>query len=226
MNILKQPYFVSWSGGKDSCLALHRATEQFGKPSFLLNMLTEDAERSRSHGLKKEILQAQADALNIPLLFYSTSWHDYENTFIKALQRLKDKGVEKGVFGDMQIKNQSLSTTNRQWADHVCQQTGMIAIEPLWDDTEESLLSSFLASGIKTKIIAIQANRLNQKYLGQTLSKELINEFIQLGINPFGEEGEYHSVVYDSPLFTKPLNLIHKDHVLKNGCWFLDIDII
>lgn len=226
MDIVKKPYFVSWSGGKDSCLALHRTTQHFHKPEFLLNMLTEDVERSRSHGLKKQILQAQADSLGIPILFYAASWNDYEQTFIAALKTLKGKGVEAGVFGDMQMKNLPNARTNRQWAEHVCGQVEMVAIEPLWDETEESLIDSFLDSGIKTKIIAINANRLDKKYLGQVLTKELMDEFTTQGIHPFGEEGEYHSVVFDSPLFSKPLNLVHKESVLKECYWFLDVDLI
>ena len=226
MDIIKKPYFVSWSGGKDSCLALHRAAECLGKPHFLLNMLTEDVERSRSHGLKKQILQAQADSLGIPILFYAASWNEYENTFIAALRTLKNKGIEAGVFGDMQMKNEPNSLANRQWAEYVCQQAEMIAIEPLWDEAEEDLMSNFLTSGIKTKIIAINANRLDKKYLGQLLTKELMDEFTKQGVHPFGEEGEYHSVVFDSPLFSKPLNLVDKESVLKEGYWFLDVDLI
>jgi diphthine-ammonia ligase len=226
LDIIKKPYFVSWSGGKDSCLALHRATQNFGKPHFLLNMLTEDVERSRSHGLKKKILQAQADVLGIPILFYAASWNDYENTFIAALKKLKNEGIEAGVFGDMQMKNQQNALANREWAEHVCGQAEMIAVEPLWDETEENLMSNFLVSGIKTKIIAINSKCLDKKYLGQMLTKELMGEFTELGVHPFGEEGEYHSVVFDSPLFSKPLNLVDKDQVLKDGYWFLDIDLI
>jgi diphthine-ammonia ligase len=226
LDIIKKPYFVSWSGGKDSCLALHRAAYHFGKPHFLLNMLTEDVERSRSHGLKKKILQAQADALGIPILFYAASWNDYENTFIAALKTLKSKGIEAGVFGDMQMKNQPNALANRQWAEHVCRQAEMVAIEPLWDETEEDLMLTFLASGIKTKIIAINSKRLDKKYLGQLLTKELMDEFTKQGVHPFGEEGEYHSVVFDSPLFSKPLNLVDKESVLKDNYWFLDVDFI
>lgn len=226
MDKIKQPYFVSWSGGKDSCLALHRATQDFGKPNFLLNMLTEDVERSRSHGLKKQILQAQADLLGIPILFYAASWNEYENTFIVALKTLKNEGIKAGVFGDMQMKNQPNSLANREWAEYVCDKAEMVAIEPLWDETEESLILKFLDSGIKTKIIAINSNRLDKKYLGQMLTKELMNEFTEQGIHSFGEAGEYHSVVFDSPLFSKPLNLVDKDQVLRNGYWFLDVNIM
>src|SRR5688572_24932883 len=82
-------YFVSWSGGKDSCLALFRTIKTYGSPKYLINMLTEDGERSRSHGLARTVLEKQANLLQIPINFYSASWNDYESVYINALYDLK-----------------------------------------------------------------------------------------------------------------------------------------
>lgn len=223
MNCKKIPYFVSWSGGKDSCLALSCAVEKFGKPSFLLNMLTEDGERSRSHGLAKNVLQAQADALEIPILFYKTSWNEYEKNFLSALNDLSNKGIKMGVFGDMQLKNQNSQSNNRQWADRVCQTAGLMAFEPLWEYSEEDLLHHFFLSGIKAQIIAIKDSCLEAKYLGQFLTRRLIEELQQKKIHPLGEYGEYHTVVIDSPLFSKSLDVMPGDSVFRSGYWFLDM---
>jgi uncharacterized protein (TIGR00290 family) len=222
----KQPYIVSWSGGKDSCLALTRAIQAFGTPQFLLNMLTENAERSRSHGLRKTVIQAQADALGVSILFYSATWDDYENTFITALQGLKNKGIEMGVFGDMKIENRPGWIAHRQWAEHVCHQAKIMVHEPLWDDTEERLLTDFWASRIKAKIISVKANLLDKKYLGESLTPALVDEFIQQGIHPLGETGEYHTVVFDSPLFSYPLDLRHGECILREGYRYLDVEKI
>ena len=189
-------------------------------------MLTEDAERSRSHGLKKEVLQLQASLLEIPIFFQESSWNDYENVFFAALQLLKKKGVQKGVFGDINVEGKPDCIRHRQWAEYVCQQALMAAEEPLWQEAEEDLISVFLTSGIKAEIIAVKTDLLDKKYLGRPLTKSLMKEFKQLGIHPFGELGEYHTVVLDSPLFSRPLNLIHKEALLKDGYWFLDVDIL
>ena len=106
------PYFVSWSGGKDSCLALFRAIKKYGKPTCLLNMLTEDRFRSRSHGLAKTVLEKQAQLLQIPIHFYSTTWDHYELTFLNALNDLKKQGIAMGIFGDIKIPN------NPEWNNH------------------------------------------------------------------------------------------------------------
>lgn len=221
---MKHPFFVSWSGGKDSCLALHRAVKAFGKPpACLLNMLTEGAQRSRSHGLKKEIIEAQAKALGVPAIFSSASWKEYESVFVASLCALKEQGIEVGVFGDIKISSDPEWQAHRKWADHVCSQASMIAYEPLWDDTEQNLLADFLASGIKAKIIAVDAKCLSKDYLGQELCAPIFSDLEKLGLNPLGERGEYHTVVIDCPLYSKPLELVDGEAVLRDGYWFLDV---
>lgn len=216
-------YFVSWSGGKDSCLALFRTMKIYGSPKYLINMLTEDGYRSRSHGLARTVLEKQAHLLQIPINFYSASWKDYESVYINALNELKKEGIEMGVFGDIKIPSKPNWIIHRQWADHVCNKTGMFSNEPLWEDSVEILLQEFFDAGFVAKIISVKADLLSVNYLGKILSKDLILEFIEQGIDPAGENGEYHTVVLDGPIFTKPLLLEERDKVLMNGSWFLDV---
>lgn len=217
------PYIVSWSGGKDSCLALHRAMQKWGKPCYLINMLTESGLRSRSHGLDKKVLQAQADALEIPIQFYATSWNDYEHTFKMALQEAHQKGIKSCVFGDVRVPQDPDWQNHRVWADQVCAHAGLIAEEPLWEETQERLLEEFFNFGFKAKIIAVNSKCLGQSDLGKILSPSLIHEFKQQGIDPLGEKGEFHTLVMDGPLFSGPLELCEKDPVYKDGYWFLDL---
>ena len=107
------PFFCSWSGGKDSCLALYNAICQGGKPRFLLTMLVEDGKRSRAHGLPVTVLEKQDSAMGIPLRVRSTSWDDYEQTFISALMEFKKDGVQAGVFGDIDLE------AHLQWTQRV-----------------------------------------------------------------------------------------------------------
>jgi diphthamide synthase (EF-2-diphthine--ammonia ligase) len=125
------PYFVSWSGGKDSCLALQRAIQDYGKTTLLDYHATEEGERSRSHGLKRSILQAQADLLGVTILFYNTSWERYEETFINALQKLRAQGIEGGVFGDIKMASNPDWVAHCEWAQKVCAAANMTAHEPL-----------------------------------------------------------------------------------------------
>src|SRR3954465_7019849 len=99
----------SWSGGKDSCLALYRALRG-GRPlSCLVTMFTEDGERSRSHGLPKGVLEAQAASLGVPLLSAAASWDSYEAAFVELLRQAKASGAEAAVFGDIDIPG------HREW---------------------------------------------------------------------------------------------------------------
>lgn len=217
------PYFVSWSGGKDSYLALHRAIQKYGKPKLLLNMLTEDGNRSRSHGLTKAILEKQAHLLQIPIRFYSASWNQYEFVYSNALRELKKEGIEMGVFGDIKIPEHPDWTAHRQWADQMCEQAGLSAYEPLWEDSTESLLENMFDLAFVANIISVKADLLSADDLGKTLDKNLLLTWKEKGINPLGEKGEYHTIVSDGSLFTEPLPLQKGKTVLRDGYWFLDV---
>lgn len=217
-------YFVSWSGGKDSCLALFRSIKSYGKPKYLLNMLTEDNYRSRSHGLARTVIEKQADSLQIPIKFCPATWKDYEPVFLDALFELKNEGIMMGVFGDIKISDKPDWVAHRQWADKVCEKAGIFASEPLWEDNVETLLHDFFYSGFVAKIISVNADLLSADYLGRILDENLIKEFTKQGIDPAGEKGEYHTIVIDGPIFNKPLCLEEGDRVLKNGYWFLDVN--
>jgi len=109
-----EKFFCSWSGGKDSCLALHRAFKAGAKPAYLLTIISEDGVRSRSHGLRKDVLEAQASAMGIPLLMRCATWTEYEAVFIDALHEIGKQGVKSGVFGDIDFP------PHLEWEEKVC----------------------------------------------------------------------------------------------------------
>ncbi|NVM02996.1 MAG: diphthine--ammonia ligase [Candidatus Helarchaeota archaeon] len=213
-------FFCSWSGGKDSSLSLYHAIKMGGRPSYLLNMLREDGKRSRSHGLTFDSLQKQAKALGIPLVTRSTSWDDYEANFISALQDFKKKGIEIGVFGDIDIQE------HREWVERVCSYVKIKPCLPLWKRSRKELLRELLDLGFKATIIVIKEDKLDKKFLGKTLSKEVIAELETTGIDLSGESGEYHTIVTDGPTFSYPINLEKKEKKSKDGYWFLDISVL
>jgi diphthine-ammonia ligase len=213
------PFVCSWSGGKDSCLALHRAIGAGARPAALLTILDEGGERSRSHGLAVDVLRAQSAALGIPLATRAASWGEYESTFIAALRELGEAGVEAGVFGDVDIEE------HRQWEEKVCAAAGIAAHLPLWQTPRRALLDELLALGFKAMVIATKDDPMGDRYLGQTLDAELIREFERAGIDLCGEAGEYHTVVTDGPIFARPLVLRMGECALHSGYWFLDVQV-
>ncbi|MBU4200144.1 MAG: diphthine--ammonia ligase [Verrucomicrobia bacterium] len=213
------PFFCSWSGGKDSCLALYRARHAGAKPARLLTMLAEDGIRSRSHGLTREVLQAQSSRLGIPLLSPSASWSAYESVFTDALHQLKKEGVPAGVFGDIDF------SPHREWDEKVCALTGLILCLPLWECSKLELLDQFLALGFKAMIVTVKEEKLGREFLGRTIDREIIGEFQRMGIDPCGENGEYHTVVVDGPLFSAPLLLDPGVTVVRSGYCMLEVRV-
>ncbi|HEX3043276.1 MAG TPA: diphthine--ammonia ligase [Bacillota bacterium] len=211
-------FFCSWSGGKDSCLALYRAMQRGGRiPKLLFTMMTENKDRSHSHGLPIPILEEQARSLGVPLIRRSASWADYEAVFLDALGEFRGQGITTGVFGDIDLE------PHRAWVERVCQTAGIRAEEPLWQEARQDLLREFLNAGFKAVVVSIKEGVLDRKFLGRLLSFDLIQEFEAAGIDPSGEKGEYHTVVVDGPAFSFPVRIEFKEQEYHEGYWFQDL---
>lgn len=206
----------SWSGGKDCTLALLRTWEQRGAPSALLTMLTEGGERSRSHGLDRRVLESQAAAMGVPLVTRAASWDDYRVAFVDGARELARLGVETCVFGDID------TLSHREWEEGVCWEAGLQAELPLWRADRRTLVLELLARGARAQLVAVREGVLEPEWLGRTLDATLIAEFERRGIDPCGENGEYHTVVTDAPVYARALKLRAGQRSLRSGVWFLD----
>jgi len=216
-SIKNRPFFCSWSGGKDSCLALYHAIQKGGIPKVLLTMLAEDGARSRAHGLSVDLLQSQAQALGIPLVVCPSSWDDYENKFLAVIRKFKEDGLEYGVFGDIDLE------PHLEWVKRVCSSAAIQPYEPLWQEARRDILNEFLQLGFKATIIAIKQSVLSNNFLGRTLDQQVIADLEQAGVDASGEEGEYHTVVTHGPLFSAAIQLEIKGQVVQDGYRFLDV---
>lgn len=219
MGIENCHFFCSWSGGKDSCLALYRSLKAGGKPRLLLTMLTENGERSRSHGLCIDLVRKQAAALKIPLVTRSASWDVYENVFISALDGFAADGIGFGVFGDIDIDD------HRRWVEKVCRRTGIQPCFPLWKEKRKELLLEFINEGFKATIVAVRDGVLDRSFLGRVLDEDTVKEIEEAGVDASGEEGEFHTVVTDGPIFSFRIDLKPGEQFLYDGCWFQDVSV-
>lgn len=210
--------FSSWSGGKDCCLACFRANAGGLKITNLVNMVTEDGGRSRSHGLAARWLQMQSEAMNIPLIQHQATTANYEAEFKSVLLDLKQKGVTRGVFGDIDVE------AHRQWIERVCSEVGVIPRLPLWGEEQKLLLTDFINVGFTAVIVATRAELMGEDWLGRKLDRDFIRDITDFNnITPCGEAGEYHTLVIDGPLFEKRMEVIEADKVLREGNWFWEI---
>lgn len=211
---------VSWSGGKDSCYALMKAIDNGYKPAVLLNVLNEAGKISRSHGIPEIILKAQASCLNLPIYLIASSWADYQQKFIAALRYLEENtGITHAVFGDIDLD------AHRLWEEEVCRQAGLEAVLPLWKQDRRDLVYQMLAAGIETIIVSCN-NKMGPQFLGQPLSHKLIQKLEKLDIDPCGENGEFHTLVLNAPLFTKPLKVAVTDKLQHGDYWLSELKLI
>lgn len=211
--------FVSWSGGKDSCLALYKTVQNGKKPQRLLTMFTEGGQRTKSHGLHRSIIEAQAEAMSMPLHTCNTSWDEYEQVFLDALSILKKNGISSGIFGDIDLE------PHREWVERVCGLKNMAAILPLWKRARRELLAEFLDAGFSALIIAVKNDVLDTSFLGRLLNIETIDNLEMAGVDACGEEGEYHTVVINGPLFSNPIAITPGEIISREGYSFLDIGL-
>ncbi len=191
--------FCSWSGGKDSCLAFDAALRNGYDVSVLLNMLSEDGDHSRSHGLHRSMLTAQAHAMGLEICFGRASWSDYERVFVDRLSLLKSRGFTTGIFGDIDLM------AHREWVERVCGSVGLKAVLPLWNRDREDLLGDFFSLGYGAAIVSVREDALGREWLGRTLDPVAVEGFRDAGIDLCGEEGEYHTFVFDGPVFNTPV---------------------
>lgn len=208
---------VSWSGGKDSFFAAIKAREAGYALQVLLNVLNEEGQISRSHGIPASVLQAQATAMNLPLHLIASSWKDYESKFTEALITLKDRyDLSDAVFGDIDLVD------HRLWEEKVCTQAGLTAVLPLWQQDRKSLVLQMLSQGIKTIIISCN-EIMGERFIGVQLTPELLTELELLGVDPCGENGEYHTLVVDGPSFSFPLEITIRQKLHHDNYWFSDL---
>ncbi|WP_422355635.1 diphthine--ammonia ligase [Roseivirga pacifica] len=187
-------FLCSWSGGKDSYFAFYRAVQQGYKPKVLLNTLNEYGDKSRSHGIPRELLVQQAKAVGLPIEFIETTWETYEERYIVKLKELREKyEFTHAVFGDIDIES------HRAWEEKVANAANVKAVLPLWQGDRKELVERMITAGIKTIIVSCR-KELADSLLGEVIDGSLIKKFEELGIDACGENGEYHTFVLDGPL--------------------------
>lgn len=210
-------FIMSFSGGKDSTLALYRMIKKGYKPVALLTTLKKNKGKSWTHGITNSLLEKVSKSLQIPILKVECDIDEYETEFEKALIEGKKMGAQICVFGDIDIEE------HKQWDILRCENTGLKAKFPLWKEDREKLVYEFIDSGFTTIIKTINLKYLDEKYLGKVLDRSVVKEIELSGSDICGENGEYHTFVINGPLFSQPIEFENKGKVLENGYAHLDI---
>lgn len=213
--------FCCWSGGKESAFSYYRLKkEKKIEISCFLNMVNKNGKYSRTHGIGSSLLRAQAKAIGIPLVQRKTAWKNYEAEFKKAIAEFKNDGIEAGIFGDIDLQE------HRDWVERVCKDVGIKPILPLWQEKRERLLEEFIQAGFETIIVATRVGMLSKDWLGRYIDRRFLADLKKIkSVDLCGEAGEYHTFVFDGPIFKNAINFIPGKKNLRGDYCFLEISL-
>jgi len=214
---------LSWSGGKDSALALNRIKndENYRLVAFLTS-LTEDYNRISMHGIRQVLLERQVESLGLPLesvyISKNSSNAEYESKMRSVLNKFIKNGVTSVVFGDVHLEDV------RKYREENLSRIGMKAVFPLWGSDTSDLATEFIDLGFKAIITCIDSKFLDKKLVGREFDKAFLSE-LPTNVDPCGEKGEFHSFVYAGPIFKKEISF-KKGRIVRRNNRFFFCDLI
>ncbi|HEX4079418.1 MAG TPA: diphthine--ammonia ligase [Rhizomicrobium sp.] len=217
----KPPVLVSWSGGKDCCLALHEVLRggDFAVEA-LLTTITEDFDRISMHGVRRALLERQAASLGIPLLEVlipkGASNADYELQMGEALASSRERGIEAVVFGDLFLADV------RAYRERLLARHGLSGLYPIWGRDTAAAIRDFLREGFEAVVVCVDPARLDAGFAGRIIDDRFLAE-LPPSVDPCGENGEFHTFVFDGPIFGRPVTFSLGELVCRDSFWFRDL---
>lgn len=217
----QQTVVSCWSGGKDSCLALYELQRAGGiHIEALLTTVTRDFDRISMHGVRCSLLREQAASLGLPLQEISISRgadnQEYEASFGEALAAYHARGISQVVFGDLFLQD------IRAYRDQLVARHNMTALYPVWGRNTRDLIEEFMSLGFKAVIVCVDPSQLDKGFVGRAIDEKLLGDLPD-NVDPCGENGEFHTFVYDGPNFAKPVVFSTGEIVCRDGFWFCDL---
>ncbi|WP_261990264.1 diphthine--ammonia ligase [Hymenobacter sp. BT188] len=223
---------MNWSGGKDSALALYYALRAPSyQVSHLLTSINAHYQRVSMHGVRVALLEAQAQRIGLPLatlaLPESPSMEEYERLMHDALAPLQAQGVSQAIFGDIYLEDL------RAYREQQLARVGLGGVFPLWQRPVADLLREFLDLGFQAVVVCVNEQHLDASFCGRLLDADFLRD-LPPGVDPCGENGEYHSFVFDAPYFSSPIPFVRGEIVRRTypsptpgtpeaGFWYCDL---
>ena len=217
----QKPVLVSWSGGKDSCMALR---EILGDPGLrveaLLTTITRDYDRVSMHGVRRALVERQADSLGIPLhqipISNSATNVEYETRMAETFAIYRERGTNRIAFGDLFLEE------IRAYRERLLTAQGMHGLYPVWGRDTLALIREFIRQGFKTAVVCVDPKQLDPSFLGRVIDEDFLSR-LPTGVDPCGENGEFHTFVFDGPIFRYPIKLGLGQKVCRDSFWFCDL---
>ncbi|MBZ5727361.1 MAG: adenine nucleotide alpha hydrolase [Acidobacteriia bacterium] len=193
---------LAWSSGKDSAWTLHLLRQQGGDAGALLTTINEAADRVAMHGVRRALLEAQAAAVGIPLWAVPLPWpctnQDYEARMADACRRAVAEGFDAIAFGDLFLRDV------RAYRERQLAGSGLTPLFPLWEMPTALLAREMIASGLRARLSCVDSKTLDARFAGREFDAALLAE-LPGAVDPCGENGEFHTFVYDGPMFRAPI---------------------
>jgi uncharacterized protein (TIGR00290 family) len=206
---------ISWTGGKDGCYSCYQAMAEGYRVTHLLNF--RNIKKQGSHDLNPTIIRAQSKAMGIPLI--QRTFFSYEEEFKKVIQDLREQEVrtDGAVFGHIE--------THDRLVNRICHDLDIRLLLPLWKQDPENIVRGIIDAGFEVIIVSARDGLMGKEWLGRRIDREFIRDLRALdpSIDPCGENGEFHTLVTDGPLFKKKIVITESRPVLREGYWMLDI---
>ena len=212
---MRTPILIAWSGGKDCLLALQclRADPAWNVVG-LLTTITRQFDRVAMHGIRRDVLRAQARALSLPLIESELEWPSsndtYEIALAESLRRARETtpGLQHIAFGDLFLEDV------RQWREAVLARHDWRGVYPLWGADTRALAREFVAQGHRAVLTCVDTTQLDGSFSGREYAAALLDD-LPSSADPCGERGEFHTLSYGGPLFARELNLQRGESVLR-----------
>jgi uncharacterized protein (TIGR00290 family) len=210
-----------WSGGKDSAMALHVLRQQSDlRVAALLTTVTEGYERISMHGVRRALLVRQAEAIGLPLQEVRIPPQCvnpvYEARMREALLSQKTASVRQVAFGDIFLQDL------REYRERNLAQVGMTAVFPIWRRDTRELARDFCEKGFRAIAVCIDAKKLGREFTGRELDESFFSD-LPAGVDPCGENGEFHTFVYDGPIFSSAIGVVRGEIVERDGFYYCDL---
>jgi uncharacterized protein (TIGR00290 family) len=206
----KPKALMCWSGGKDSAMALHRAKQDFEVIS-LMTTLNADFGRISMHGVREDLLDAQAEAIGLQLIkvwVRAGTNEEYEQQMTDGLQKAKDQGVTHVIFGDIFLQDL------REYREKQLAKVNLTAVFPLWQSNTAELIQDFVAKGFSTITCCINDGYLDSSWAGREIDHSFIAE-LPSHVDPCGENGEYHTFCYAGPIYQQPIPITRGEVIYR-----------
>lgn len=213
MKIQKTRAIFNWSGGKDSALALYYILkENEFEITNLVTTVNSKYDRISMHGVRKELLYTQGKEIGLPIkeirLPEMPSMSDYDNIMKKELSSAKNDGITHSIFGDIFLEDL------RDYRVKKLSEVGLNGYFPLWKRDTAALVREFIKLGFKTIVVCVKSEVLSKDFAGRVIDEGFLNDLPE-GVDPCGENGEFHTFVFDGPIFKNPIKFEIGETIFK-----------